>query len=227
MNPLNRQWFYKGFHRRLTDSMGKVAGDQVWRDAGEIFSGILASQPELKRHKGAMALPAVALYRVLTVWYGVMWAVSWKKPAATSSAIGESLCPIRRTCTAWIFYPVLTMSWQSSWGMKRLSCASVIWIRRIRGVFDISVMTAIQPSQKGPEHASTDCGLILGKIKEIKICALSQWGRRRFRRSCLYTGFPQQPRAVMGKWADAYRINGISFSANWTDTMMKVRSSGA
>ena len=66
MNPLNRQWFYKGFHRRLTDSLGKAAGDQVWRDAGEIFSGILASQPELKRHKGAMTLPAVALYRALT-----------------------------------------------------------------------------------------------------------------------------------------------------------------
>ena len=46
--------------------MGKVAGDQVWRDAGEKFSGILASQPELKRHKGAMTLPAVALYRALT-----------------------------------------------------------------------------------------------------------------------------------------------------------------
>ena len=67
MNPLNRQWFYKGFHRRLADSLGKAAGDQVWRDAGEIFSGILASQPELKRHKGAMTLPAVALYRALTV----------------------------------------------------------------------------------------------------------------------------------------------------------------
>ena len=137
--------------------------------------------------------------RAQTVWYSVMWAVSWKKPAATSSAIGESLCPILRTCTAWIFYPVLTMSWQSSWGMKRLSCASVIWIKSIRGVFDISVMTAIQPSQKGPEHASTGCGLIPRKNEEIRICALSQWGRRRFRRSCLYTGFPQQPRAAMEK----------------------------
>ena len=66
MNPLNRQWFYKGFHRRLTDSLGIAAADQVWRDAGEEFSRILASQPELKRHKGAMTLPAVALYRALT-----------------------------------------------------------------------------------------------------------------------------------------------------------------
>ena len=66
MNPLNRQWFYKGFHRRLADSLGIAAADQVWRDAGEKFSGILASQPELKRQKGAMTLPAVALYRALT-----------------------------------------------------------------------------------------------------------------------------------------------------------------
>ena len=66
MNPLNRQWFYKGFHRRLADLLGKAAADQVWRDAWEKFSGILASQPELKRHKGAMTLPAVALYRALT-----------------------------------------------------------------------------------------------------------------------------------------------------------------
>ncbi len=66
MNPLNRQWFYKGFHRRLADSLGIAAADQVWRDAGEKYSGILASQPELKRHKGAMTLPAVALYRALT-----------------------------------------------------------------------------------------------------------------------------------------------------------------
>ena len=66
MNPLNRQWFYKGFHRRLADSLGIAAADQVWRDAGEKFSGILASQPELKRHKGAMTLPAVTLYRALT-----------------------------------------------------------------------------------------------------------------------------------------------------------------
>ena len=46
--------------------LGKAAGDQVWRDAGEKYSGLLASQPELKRHKGAMTLPAVALYRALT-----------------------------------------------------------------------------------------------------------------------------------------------------------------
>ena len=214
--------------------LGKAAGDQVWRDAGEIFSGILASQPELKRHKGAMTLPAVALYRALTARgedaegllnaYGedmgkrfariihalislpgadrLVWRhVGSVMEKASSDKLGyrRELVSDPRTCTAWIFYPVLTMSWQSSWGMKRLSCASVIWIRRIRRVFDISVMTAIRRFQKGPEPANTGCGLIPRKNEEIRICALSQWGRRRFRRSCLYTGFPQQPRAAMEK----------------------------
>ena len=66
MNPLNRQWFYRDFHRKLTDSIGKAAAAQIWCDAGKEYSRILASQPELKRNKGAMTLPAVALYRVLT-----------------------------------------------------------------------------------------------------------------------------------------------------------------
>ena len=35
MSPLNRQWFYRGFHRKLTDSLGKVSADQIWRDAGK------------------------------------------------------------------------------------------------------------------------------------------------------------------------------------------------
>jgi len=66
MNPLNRQWFFRGFHRKLTDSLGKAAADQVWAASGKEFSQILAAQPELRRHKGAMTLPAVALYRVLS-----------------------------------------------------------------------------------------------------------------------------------------------------------------
>jgi len=66
MNPLVRQWFYRGFHKKLKASIGKAAADQIWHDAGKEYSRILTSQPELKRHKGAMTLPAVALYRVLT-----------------------------------------------------------------------------------------------------------------------------------------------------------------
>ena len=66
MNPLNRQWFYRGFRKSLAASLGRDAADRVWDDAGKEYSHILASRPELKRHKGAMTLPAVALYRVLT-----------------------------------------------------------------------------------------------------------------------------------------------------------------
>lgn len=66
MNPLNRQWLYRGFHKRLIASFGKDTADQIWDEAGKEYRRILASQPELKRHKGAMTLPAVALYRILT-----------------------------------------------------------------------------------------------------------------------------------------------------------------
>ena len=66
MNPLNRQLFYRGFRKKLTASLGKTAADRIWYDAGKEYSRILTSQPELKRHKGAMTIPAVALYRVLT-----------------------------------------------------------------------------------------------------------------------------------------------------------------
>ena len=66
MNPLNRQWFYRGFRKRLAALLGKDAADRIWEDAGKEYSRILAARPELKRHKGAMTLPAVALYRVLT-----------------------------------------------------------------------------------------------------------------------------------------------------------------
>ena len=66
MNPLNRQWFYRGFRKRLAASLGRDAADRLWDDAGKEYSHILAVRPELKRHKGAMTLPAVALHRVLT-----------------------------------------------------------------------------------------------------------------------------------------------------------------
>ena len=65
MNPLNRQWFFKGFHKKLTVSLGKDDADRIWDEAGKEYSRILTAQPELKRHKGAMTLPAVALFRVL------------------------------------------------------------------------------------------------------------------------------------------------------------------
>ena len=67
MNPLNGQWFYRGFRMRLAASLGRDAADEIWNEAGKEYGKILSSRPELKRHKGAMTLPAVALYRALTV----------------------------------------------------------------------------------------------------------------------------------------------------------------
>ena len=66
MNPLNRQWFFKGFRKRLEQSMTPSAAAAVWEDAGREYSRILAADPALRTHKGAMALPAVALYRALS-----------------------------------------------------------------------------------------------------------------------------------------------------------------
>ena len=66
MNPLNRQWFYRGFRKQLRVELGSQKAEAVWREAGQEYARILTTDPSLKRHKGAMALPAVALYRVLT-----------------------------------------------------------------------------------------------------------------------------------------------------------------
>ena len=45
--------------------MPKDRAEKIWNEAGAAFKRILSAQPELKRHKGAMVLPAVALYRAL------------------------------------------------------------------------------------------------------------------------------------------------------------------
>lgn len=65
MNPLDGQLFFRGFHRKLREAFGRDAADRIWEDAGKEYGGILSSKPELKRHNGAMAIPAVALYRAL------------------------------------------------------------------------------------------------------------------------------------------------------------------
>ena len=65
MNPLNRQWFYRGFRKELRGAFGREKAEKVWHEAGQEYAGMLAVNPELKRQRGAMVLPAVALYRVL------------------------------------------------------------------------------------------------------------------------------------------------------------------
>ena len=65
MNPLDKQLFFKGFRKQSAASVGPQKADQIWSEAGEEYARILSADPSLKRHKGAMTLPAVALYRVL------------------------------------------------------------------------------------------------------------------------------------------------------------------
>ena len=65
MNPLNRQWFYRGFRRQLRAELDQARAEAVWQEAGEEYRRMLKEQPALKRHKGAMVLPAVSLYRAL------------------------------------------------------------------------------------------------------------------------------------------------------------------
>ena len=66
MNPLNTQWFYRGFHKQLRAEIGLQKAEAVWREAGQEYTHMLAVDPTLRRHRGAMTLPAVALYRTIT-----------------------------------------------------------------------------------------------------------------------------------------------------------------
>ena len=68
MNPLNRQWFYRGLRRRLITALGRAQANTIWDDAGKEYQSLLSGNAALKKHKGAMVLPAVALYRALTAF---------------------------------------------------------------------------------------------------------------------------------------------------------------
>ena len=65
MNPLNRQWFYRGLRSRLVTALGRTQADTIWDNAGKEYQSMLSGNPVLKKHKGAMVLPAVALYRAI------------------------------------------------------------------------------------------------------------------------------------------------------------------
>ncbi len=66
MNPLNRQWFYRGLRSRLVTALGRTRANTVWENAGKEYQSVLSGNAVLRKHKGAMVLPAVALYRALT-----------------------------------------------------------------------------------------------------------------------------------------------------------------
>ena len=65
MNRLNRDLFFRGFRKFLAASIPEEQAERIWTEAGKEYDRILKEQSELKKHKGAMVLPAVALYRVL------------------------------------------------------------------------------------------------------------------------------------------------------------------
>ena len=65
MNPLNRQWFYRGFHKVLREVFPREQAERVWKEAGREYAKILSENPGIKRRKGSMVLPSVALYRAL------------------------------------------------------------------------------------------------------------------------------------------------------------------
>ena len=67
MNPLNRNQFYKDFRKQLNAAMGAEKAECIWSQAGEEYLRILRERPELKKHKGAMVIPSVALFRVLSL----------------------------------------------------------------------------------------------------------------------------------------------------------------
>ena len=65
MNPLNKEWFYRGFHKTLKSTLSKEQADRIWHDAGQEYAQIVSQNPGIERRKGAMVLPSVALYRTL------------------------------------------------------------------------------------------------------------------------------------------------------------------
>ena len=65
MNPLDRDVFFLPFRRVLKKRFGNAYGTQLWQEAGMDYASMMKSRPSLKKHKGAMILPAVSLYRVL------------------------------------------------------------------------------------------------------------------------------------------------------------------
>ncbi len=65
MNPMNTQWFYLKFRKKLHQNVSAYLADQIWEEAGEEYQQILNADPSLRRHKGSLVIPSAALYRVM------------------------------------------------------------------------------------------------------------------------------------------------------------------
>lgn len=66
LNPLNRKLFYRGFRKYMQGYMSFEQAEKIWEEAGQEYKSILFKNPGIRKHKGAMVLPAAALYRVLS-----------------------------------------------------------------------------------------------------------------------------------------------------------------
>lgn len=66
MNPMDRQLFFKGFYRMLCTELSPARASVIWHEAGQEYTRILTADPKIKKHKGAMAIPVVALYKALS-----------------------------------------------------------------------------------------------------------------------------------------------------------------
>ncbi|MBR5091745.1 MAG: L-2-amino-thiazoline-4-carboxylic acid hydrolase [Ruminiclostridium sp.] len=63
MNALDKQIMFKKMKKILIRKLGEAKGSEVWNDAAAEYDQILHRNPGLRKHKGAMAIPTVALYR--------------------------------------------------------------------------------------------------------------------------------------------------------------------
>lgn len=65
MSKLDKQKFFVPFRKVLTEQFGEAECFEIWSDAGKIYDRFLAEQPDLRKHKGNMVIPAAALFTAL------------------------------------------------------------------------------------------------------------------------------------------------------------------
>ena len=65
MKKLDHEFFFRKFKDVLCREFGKEEGLGLWKEAGLEYERLFSENPSLKSHKGVMAVPCVALYRVL------------------------------------------------------------------------------------------------------------------------------------------------------------------
>ena len=70
MNSLDKQIFFRKLKKILVWKLGEAKGIEIWNDAAAEYDRIMHQNPALRKHKGAMAIPAVALYHTFKA-YGI------------------------------------------------------------------------------------------------------------------------------------------------------------